>query len=390
MPSIPELNQKNKLAYDQDFGRGDRTGKVEKLGLLLYDRWHMNKFSWLIGGLVLCLPAILQGAEPSVIQIASRQQAELSRTTGQVVSSQLLGMDVGFQIHWVPEFRSEVSHQTLWAKRIARAQGALVVFWCDFAVPGEVSVHILDPALDRVDVRVLDQSKVGRYGQHEAIASMVRGIVDVKLAVDEDPLRREREEKVMVAQPSTSPALKTVVAAPAIVGGLNLGYSLRGVSSQLPGQHAGEVQARIWFWEHWSAFMGYAYSNSLETLRYETRLSFRRHGLRLGGSRGWTWGRFSLDLQAALALDLLARKSSVESPDLELLADAGDLALGGDVSLLLGYQIGSRLWIQTGPGVALWARNVQYELGTEEQNISLLSPWWVHPFWELELSVRFY
>lgn len=237
----------------------------------------------------------------------------------------------------------------------------------------------------RVLVRKVDQARDGIQGRFEAIATIVRAGVDAmlmggRIGIAVSVSRSPRPT-------GASDRGETVKAQKDLCLTLAIGYSARGFSNENTLNHTWLISMGISFLRFWSVMTGYSVAPGVVVEDRETTLKFHRHEIRVGGGFDWPFEHFQLGTQVAVVAGLLDRHASVQSGGLSAAPDDIDVIFGIEAAVRVGFNIKPWLRLHTGLGVAFMIWDTDYDIVVAGQRLSILRPWPVQPFWNIELSL---
>ncbi len=328
-------------------------------------------------------------AKRVVVLVASRTQRKVSTQVARAIRNHLLDLRVGLRMHWVNKLPGSLPEQVAAARHIGRRAGAVVVLWCSHATVDQVFLYITRFKGGRILVRQVDRARDGTLGRFEAIGAIVRSSVE---AILQGARIGIRPPPPLPQRPAPSPP-RPHSPGPKPRGHrlgmtLDMGYAMAGFAPEEPLLHAGAVGVSLILHPNWALRLSYRFAPSIHVKHdgLGAELRIFHHGLRLGGVLRWPLGRWTLALQANLALGVQSWSVTAPAP-LRAAPDAVDLTFGVDVLAMVSWQARPWLAIYGGLGATALLWNRTYDANVGGQRPVLLAPFPVQP--QLVIGLRF-
>lgn len=242
-----------------------------------------------------CRSAGGKGAPPkTVVMIVPKGMPGQHNRATTAVRSQLADLRVRLHVEQVDRVEDRLSSRVQLARRIARQQKAVAVFWADLSLPDQLFLYLSEPGGGRILVRNISSKSSSREERLETMAVIVRASVKAMLGGARIGIRAPRlsAERKEVEKEVLSGLLR-----------LSVSYGLFTFSREKPLSHGArfELSVRVWRWLR--LFLGYRLEAPISVQNDAVTMGLNRHPMEAGAVLHWRLGRWWLEGGGGVVVD---------------------------------------------------------------------------------------
>jgi hypothetical protein len=295
---------------------------------------------------------------------------------------------------WVDRLPDGLPAQVQVARRIGKAEGALVVLWCNHPSVDQVFLYITRFRGGRILVRQVDRLRDGTLGRFEAIGAIVRTGVEAilrggKIGIRPPPPppprpRRPAAKPVRVPKPTRRPAPPRLE--------VEVGYALAGFARAVPVLHGGQVGFSWVLHRNWALRLGYCFAPAIRVEGEPEEapgvvLDLFQHALSLGVDFRWPLGRWTVGARALAVAHLQDYQPTTDGR--LVAAEAGlDATFGVTLLAVAAWRLRPWLAFFGGLGFTTMIWNRHYTVRYLEQRRTILDPFPVQPRFVIGMRFR--